>query len=134
MSINGVKQLKRLVVHYCHWGGSSAHLRAFVQGDEIVRFARENPEIEIVAKKRPGHPFLVAEYLNGKTHEIGIKNKDQKAILSTIYQLRNRSGRDKSTLNYWGRPQTHHPSIQGRWSPVANDASAQQQQQQQTSE
>lgn len=77
---------------------------------------------------------IACRAVNGKTHEIGIKNKDQKAILSTIYQLRNRSGRDKSTLNYWGRPQTHHPSIQGRWSPVANDASAQQQQQQQISE
>eukprot|EP00474_Spongospora_subterranea_P008614 CRZ09072.1 hypothetical protein [Spongospora subterranea] len=118
MSVNGVRQLKRVILNYCHWGGSSMFMRDFLKSAKLIRFAEANSELEIIARKRKGHPFLLGEYVNGTSHQICVKNQPDNIIISTLYQLRNRSGRLSSSVKYWQKPRTLHPSIQGRWTPT----------------
>jgi large subunit ribosomal protein L43 len=88
MAQRGVWQLRKLVVNYCDFGGSSrgarcalsgracrAHLhhpftaaaccsprREFVQA-WLPRFKEENPQLEVEEVMRRGrHPFLLADY------------------------------------------------------------------------
>jgi len=87
----------------------------------IVEFAKENPQIKIITKLNPQRiPHVVGTYVGSIDHQVGIKNSTADEIVDVLYKLRNRSARETSSLEHWGKPQTKHPSIQGMWTPTCD--------------
>jgi large subunit ribosomal protein L43 len=61
MSRHGVWELRELLIRYSPDGGSSRGIRDFVEQD-LVRFARSNPQIKITTSFRHSHPFVLGQY------------------------------------------------------------------------
>mmetsp|Transcript_11348 Transcript_11348/g.27927 ORF Transcript_11348/g.27927 Transcript_11348/m.27927 type:complete len:132 (-) Transcript_11348:131-526(-) len=118
--IRGAWQLKKLVINYCKTP-SSRGVYELMNGNDLIDFAKNNPQIEITAKLRPQKlPHVVGTYVEGQEQQISIKNSTPKEILGVMNTLRNRSFRDTQRLEHWGKPMTQCPSVQGRWIPTAN--------------
>jgi large subunit ribosomal protein L43 len=119
MATRGVFQLQTLKIFYCEHGGSSRTIRDFISSGRIVRWAMENPQIDIEVKIRNGHhPYVLGEYLTGNPKQIGIKNEDTKRIYDAINMLKNSSGRK---IKRFQKPVvTQTPTIQGIWTPMLN--------------
>lgn len=117
MSVRGVRQLRELVIRYSRVGGSSAGVRELLRSERLREFARENPEVAIVAEvKESRHPVLRGKYLNGIEVEAPLRNFGEKEVLESMGWLRSQSGRENLTkLKRWTKVQTTTPSIQGRW-------------------
>ena len=126
MSINGVRQLRKLVISYNTTAGGSAGLRDYM-ARFLYRFAEANPAIDIIA--RPIHlrgvATVTASWLNGRRETVQLANLDATEVSTKLTKLRNRTGRDERDLRFAsGRPQ--FPSVQGRWTVdmnVKNDTS-----------
>eukprot|EP00053_Salpingoeca_punica_P003738 m.44933 g.44933 ORF g.44933 m.44933 type:complete len:154 (+) comp12385_c0_seq1:65-526(+) len=115
-------QLRKLTLHYCRHGGSSQGARTFIEGD-LLRLAQQHPEVVWEARVRHNsHPFVVAEFLNGRTRSVGLKNLPVEQIAEHLNNLRTSSGDKiqqikKTTI-------TKRPSLQGTWHPFLNTAPA----------
>lgn len=96
MSLQGVKQLKELLIRYSDYDGSSKGIRDWMRSS-LVTFATKNPEFIIKTQlKRNVHPFVRGYYLNGNDKTICIKNQSPELIEGYINDLRNQIGRKVS--------------------------------------
>lgn len=57
-----ILQCKRLEFFYCDWSGSSRGMNGFLK-HLLPKFAKENPQIELVVSPRPrSHPIVRGVY------------------------------------------------------------------------
>ncbi|CAH8359756.1 unnamed protein product [Eruca vesicaria subsp. sativa] len=113
MALRGVWQLKKLVVSYCNWGGSSRGIRAFMES-ELPALIEKNPQLEVVTELSRGqHPYLKGEYRNRNERVVCVKNMDTEEVLLCATRLRNSLGRKVVKLRT--RHVTKYPSVQGTW-------------------
>ncbi|XP_038698725.1 54S ribosomal protein L51, mitochondrial-like isoform X1 [Tripterygium wilfordii] len=137
MAQRGVWQLRKLIVSYCDWGGSSRgirlypwstsshHLqaiplkfcvvygRAFMESN-LPAFKEHNPQLEVVTELIRGqHPHLKAYYKNKNERVVCVKNMTPEDVLLHATRLRNALGRKVVKLKT--RHVTKHPSVQGTW-------------------
>ncbi|KAG5609154.1 hypothetical protein H5410_020435, partial [Solanum commersonii] len=114
MALRGVWQLRKLVVSYCNWGGSSRGIRAFMES-ELPALKEKNPHLEVVTELNRGqHPFLKGLYKNKNERVVCVKNLSQDEVLEAATKLRNSLGRKVVKLKT--RHVTKQPSVQGTWS------------------
>ncbi|KAL3339008.1 hypothetical protein AABB24_027895, partial [Solanum stoloniferum] len=114
MALRGVWQLRKLVVSYCNWGGSSRGIRAFMES-ELPALKEKNPHLEVVTELNRGqHPFLKGLYKNKNERVVCVKNLSQEEVLEAATKLRNSLGRKVVKLKT--RHVTKQPSVQGTWS------------------
>jgi large subunit ribosomal protein L43 len=93
MSINGVRQLKKLSIRYSDYDGSSKGIREWIRLN-ILPFAENNPDLFVRTNlKRNKHPCLVGAYRNGNIKTIGVKNLTVEEIDGYVLDLRNQVGR-----------------------------------------
>ncbi|CAB4002725.1 39S ribosomal L43, mitochondrial [Paramuricea clavata] len=113
--------LKRLTFNFCPVGGSSRGMRDFV--NKRVTLLTENyPNIAVYVTERPDrHPRIIANYLNGSSKVIPVKNSDVEDIQKWVDRLRSESGKklEKNTRRW----HTDNPSIQGTWTPFIHNSS-----------
>lgn len=89
----------------------------------LPQFQSSNPTVQcklIPNNVLTKHPYLTAEWLNGKQSTISIKNQSSTDILQSCNRLRNSTGRTLSTLHQWSTQSTGRRSLQGRWNYLTN--------------
>ncbi|KAL9968269.1 hypothetical protein ACROYT_G026622 [Oculina patagonica] len=113
-----VRPLMRVTFNYCKTGGSSRGVREFIDKN-IVDFAKNNPGIAIYVRERNGkHPRIIANFINGNTKEVNIRNAKPEKVKELVTSLKNASGEEVQKLRkFW---HTENPSIQGTWNPFLN--------------
>ena len=91
----------------------------------LERFARENPQVEVVAEERNGkHPTADAEYINGATRTAPLRNFDPELIHEHLNRLRDHHGR-KITRVRRRIDRGATSSVQGAWHGTTHGAGAQ---------
>ena len=122
MSIRGVWQLLRLNINYCDHSGSSRHIRAFINKG-LTEYAAEYPHAEVTSTVRRGkHPHVTAEFRNGNTKTVDLRNKTEEEIRFQLHYLFSEKGKAGGGPIKSGRRFTKNPSIQGGWRPGMWDA------------
>jgi len=112
MCTRGVWQLNKLVVRYCEHSGSSQGVRAWLT-NQLVPYAKANPQIQFVAFRRPAkHPVVVGEYLTDGTKSLSLKGCSWQQVQMRIDYLRDSR---PIRLRKWARPFRVTPSVQGGW-------------------
>ncbi|EIE22936.1 hypothetical protein COCSUDRAFT_83708 [Coccomyxa subellipsoidea C-169] len=126
----GVWQLRKLTLNYCNISGSSRGARTFVE-DYLPTFKQENPHLQVLEDLQPGrHPYLKAEYRNGRVRTVGVKNELPDGVLRHAVMLRSAAGRSThvkvktrqvqpAIRTEDGKHQRASPSVQGMWQPSA---------------
>ncbi|CAN1166836.1 54S ribosomal protein L51, mitochondrial [Linum perenne] len=113
MALRGVWQLKKLIVSYSDWGGSSRGIRAFMES-HLPTFKAENPHLKVETELIRGqHPHLKAFYKNNNERVVCVRNMTPDEVLLHATRLRNALGRKVVKLKT--RHVTKHPSVQGTW-------------------
>ena len=87
---------QKLVINYDHpsigKGGSSTGVVAFLK-NSLIKFAQENPSIEIIVQPTPyQHPIVKAHYGNGRSKQANLANLGANDVQKAIQGLRNASG------------------------------------------
>ncbi|XP_003389470.2 PREDICTED: 39S ribosomal protein L43, mitochondrial-like [Amphimedon queenslandica] len=110
-----IRPLKRLTFNYCGKGGSSKGTRDYLNS-HVIQLAKNHPEVAFYVRPRKyRHPRLVAEYLNGNSQIVSLKNMDPSEIQWHVHLVCSSSGIKTQKLKKpW---HTDNPSIQGTWSP-----------------
>jgi len=126
MARRGVLQLRKLQVHFCDFGGSSAGVREYLQ-DVLPKMAKDKPHAEIEEVLRRGrHPFVTGVYVHGGERVVCLRNKSSEEVGETIASLCTTYGRKVKKIKK--RILTLNPSIQGAWTvagqAVATDAAS----------
>lgn len=121
---NGAKQLQKLTIRYCDWGGSSAKVRQFV-ATELTKLRELEPEIVIeTTVVRNKHPIVIGEFKQGRLVRSGERlpkvlelrqAEDVSEIWSKINFLRWETGMKARPIT--DVKQSKVPSIQGEWNP-----------------
>lgn len=113
MAHNSIWQLKKLVVRYCDWGGSSRGIREFIQS-HLPSFQKNNPQVEVVTEMMRGkHPHLRGYYRCSTVRMVDSRNVDAKDILLQAIRLRNALGLKVTKLKT--RHLITRQSVQGTW-------------------
>ena len=74
MSVRGVRQLKRLQLYFCDWGGSSEGVRDALLSEDLVDFVKKNAHLEMEATmRRNKHPYVSATYINGFVRDFPLR-------------------------------------------------------------
>lgn len=121
MARRGVLQLRKLQVHFCDFGGSSAGVREYLK-DVLPKMAKDKPHAEIEEVVRRGrHPFVTGAYVHGGERVVCLRNKSSEEVGGTIASLCTTYGRKVKKIKK--RTLTLNPSIQGAWT-VAGQAVA----------
>ncbi|MES1920941.1 39S ribosomal protein L43, mitochondrial [Bonamia ostreae] len=116
MSINGIPQLKKIVLSYCKVSGSSLGVKAFLVKD-VIKFSQNNPHIEFIVRSEGySHPKISAHYVNGFKKDIELRNKTPNEIQLVLDNLRTRCG-DENKKRWLRGTETEHVSLQGEWRP-----------------
>jgi large subunit ribosomal protein L43 len=121
MATRGLKQLTRLKLYYCEYGGSSKAVREYLANGRLAAWATKYPDVEIDVTPRNGkHPFVEGEYrTRAASHQISVKNYEKwRHVEEVMDVLRNRSGRKITKITT--PVLTDTPSIQGVWTPFLN--------------
>jgi len=86
---------------------------------QLAGMQSANPQMEsLQAVLRPGrHPFALAEYANGQTRSVDLKNLAAGEVGWHLAYLRSEKGH--RTSHKIDRHLTSRPSIQGAWHPGA---------------
>mmetsp|Transcript_21823 Transcript_21823/g.34209 ORF Transcript_21823/g.34209 Transcript_21823/m.34209 type:complete len:125 (+) Transcript_21823:32-406(+) len=115
----GFFTLRRLVIQYCDWGGSSRGARDFLQ-TALPTLQQQFPHVNVeVVVKRNKHPTLIGNYHNGRYKTIGVKNVDADEIHDYAMYLIQQWG--NKNVNHTGRRvKTNTQSISGVWTPYTN--------------
>jgi len=115
MSRSGVWQLKKINIHFCNLCRSSSGVRSLIKND-LEKVKNSYPQVTFEMHERKNRrPFILAEYVNGRTKPIGVHYKSAKEMLQIFTKLRNEWGNKPPTLNK--RVISEKVSIQGMWSP-----------------
>eukprot|EP00158_Paraphelidium_tribonemae_P000707 Partr_v1_DN23246_c0_g1_i1_m35435 putative ribosomal protein len=110
-----ISPLQKLTFNYCDLGGSSKHMREFITKD-LVKFAHENPQCEIQVQPRPyHHPLIRAEYDNGFTKTVCVRNLEPMSIMQHVKQYRDSHG--ISPIKPKFPVLTRNESPRGIWTP-----------------
>ncbi|PRW33640.1 54S ribosomal mitochondrial [Chlorella sorokiniana] len=121
MARRGVWQLRKLLVHYCDYGGSSRGTREFVE-QILPHFQRDNPQLAVeTVVQRGKHPGLLGEFLNTSTRHVDLRNAAPEEVLRQAVYLRSSLGR-KASLQVKQRTRSKQPSIQGPWTHEVQEA------------
>ncbi|KAI8074727.1 thioredoxin-like protein [Gongronella butleri] len=111
-----VLQCRKLVFNYCEHWGSSKGMVDYIKKD-LVNFARENPQIEIVVQQRKAkHPVVRGYYLNGRDKVICTRNMQANEISNKVNLLQSSSG-EKLRLLAKKPVVSTTESVRGIWSP-----------------
>ncbi|KAI8055772.1 hypothetical protein BDF22DRAFT_672122 [Syncephalis plumigaleata] len=99
-----VLQCRKLVFQYCERSGSSRGINEYLR-TQLIPFAKENPQIEILVTPRPSkHPVIRGYYLNGR-----------EKVVCVLQLLRDTSG---MKVKVFKKPViSDTPSVRGIWSP-----------------
>ncbi|XP_034179283.1 mitochondrial ribosomal protein L43 [Osmia lignaria lignaria] len=111
-----VCQLQRVTLKFCKNTGPSLGIRQFLEHD-LINYAKENPGVVVYVKpRRHKAPQITAEYLNGDTHWICVRNYSRDDIVQWMELLKTQyhNGPALRLLKLW---KTNFPSIQGPWTP-----------------
>ena len=117
MSINGVPQLKEIIIQYGRRAATSSGIRDYFKTG-LVPYALKHPHITIITKPLAGNvqPHLWGHYVNGKKQKMPLKQMNPEEIEEMMERLRNQSGfHNGSTLKQWSNPRSKHKSIQDPW-------------------
>jgi hypothetical protein len=120
MSINGVRQLRKLVINYNTTAGGSAGLRDYMS-QHLYSFAAANPDIDIIAKPiyLRGTATVTASWMNGRRETLPLANLDATEISQKLRKLRNRTGVDERERRFVTQ-RSKFPSVQGKWTESMN--------------
>ncbi|KAL0081476.1 thioredoxin-like protein [Phycomyces blakesleeanus] len=111
-----VLQCRKMVFNYCEHWGSNKGMVEYIKKD-LVKFAQENPQVEIVVQPRPGrHPIVRGLYLNGRDKVICTRNLNTAEIANKVALLRDSSGEKLKLLAKKPVISTTE-SVRGIWSP-----------------
>jgi len=111
-----VQQCRKVVLRYCEHGGSSAGMTSFLR-TRLLRFAKQNPSVEVVVAPRPGHhPYIRSHYLTGNPKTINTKNMSVNEILASLSYVVNSSGHKVRDLRKKTVLSTNE-SVRGMWDP-----------------
>jgi len=90
-------------------------MNAFIKSS-LPTFARNNPQIEISISPRPRHhPIITAEYINGATRSLLVKNLPNEGVREKAEFLRNWTGEPNRKT---GKPVISvNESVRGIWDP-----------------
>eukprot|EP00246_Nothoceros_aenigmaticus_P015864 TRINITY_DN6864_c0_g1_i1.p1 TRINITY_DN6864_c0_g1~~TRINITY_DN6864_c0_g1_i1.p1 ORF type:complete len:131 (+),score=2.74 TRINITY_DN6864_c0_g1_i1:34-393(+) len=115
MALRGVWQLKKFVVKFCDFSGSSRGTRDFIQ-TILPGFVSENPQLEATTELRRGrHPHIQATFANKNKRVVDLRNLNSEEVWVQASRLRNSTGRKVVKLKT--RHVTLKSGIQGTWSP-----------------
>uniref|UniRef100_A0A0A9XV19 Large ribosomal subunit protein mL43 n=1 Tax=Lygus hesperus TaxID=30085 RepID=A0A0A9XV19_LYGHE len=110
-----IGQLQRVVIKFCKSHGSSKGVREFVESN-LIDFSRANPGVAVYVKpRRHRSPSITAEFCNGESGYIDVKNMSRDEVFKWLNHFTTQSG--KKVMRYRKLWHTESPSIQGVWSP-----------------
>ncbi|KAJ2635600.1 Ribosome biogenesis protein Kri1 [Coemansia sp. RSA 1286] len=103
------------VFNYCERSGSSKSMMEYLQ-KQAIKFAQENPQIEVVVQPRPSkHPVIRAFYTNGHQKTKCVRKCVVDEIPEVVKSLRDHSGHKLRKWNRYVISDT--PSVRGIYSP-----------------
>ncbi|KAJ1861424.1 39S ribosomal protein L51, mitochondrial [Coemansia sp. RSA 1722] len=106
---------RKLVFNYCERSGSSKSMMEYLQ-KQAIKFAQENPQIEVVVQPRPSkHPVIRAFYTNGHQKTKCVRKCVVDEIPEVVKSLRDHSGHKLRKWNRYVISDT--PSVRGIYSP-----------------
>ncbi|KAK0535616.1 39S ribosomal protein L51, mitochondrial [Tilletia horrida] len=108
---------RKVLIHFCPEQASSAGVRTFLEKN-VKDWAERFPTVEwVVSPRKARHPVLIAEYTNGRSKEICVRNREPSGVASKLQLLLDASGRKVVALKR--RPvESANESARGIWSPL----------------
>jgi len=112
MCTRGVWQMRKVMIKYCDYSGSSAGVRDWIQ-TQLTPFAKANPHLEVIVSRNPGkEPHVRARYLADGDKALSLKNLSWKQVTMRVQMLRDAR---PVKLKKWDKPFRSTPSVQGEW-------------------
>ncbi|KAK0566078.1 39S ribosomal protein L51, mitochondrial [Tilletia horrida] len=107
----------KVVIYYCPSQASSAGVRRWLER-EVKTWAEQYPSVEwVVSPRKAKHPVLIAEYANGRSKEVCVRNLEVDGVSKKFQVLLDSSGRKTASLKR--RPvESINESARGIWSPL----------------